>query len=83
MMNDNKLDKVIHAQMKLLKFGILPGILGGIACFIGPPHSAWLKAQIGVVIGMALQHRFIVPIFKETTKAVDEFTDELIDNLKQ
>lgn len=81
-MNDDKLDKVIHVQMKLMKFGILPGILGGIACFIGPPHSALLKSQIGVVIGMALQHRFIAPVFKEAMKAADEFTDELIDNFK-
>lgn len=82
MMNDNKLDKVIHAQMKLLKFCILPIILGSIACFIGPPHSVWIKAHIGIVIGIALQHKFIAPVFKELMKAADEFTDELTDNLK-
>ena len=49
------MDKVIQKQLALLKFAILPGILGGIACFIGPPHSALIKANIGVVIGFALQ----------------------------
>ena len=35
MMNDTKIGKVINAQMKLMKFGILPGILGGIASLSG------------------------------------------------
>ena len=51
------MDKVIQKQLALLKFAILPGILGGIACFIGPPHSALIKANIGAEIGFALQHK--------------------------
>lgn len=56
------MDKVIQKQLALLKFAILPGILGGIACFIGPPHSALIKANIGVVIGFALQHKYMRPV---------------------
>ena len=50
---------IIRQQFKLLRFAILPGILGGIACFIGPPHSPSIKAMIGVIIGCAIQHRFM------------------------
>ena len=60
------MDKVIQKQLALLKFAILPGILGGIACFIGPPHSALIKANIGVVIGFALQHKYMLPVLKVT-----------------
>lgn len=68
-----KMDKVIQKQLALLKFAVLPGILGGIACFIGPPHSALIKANIGVVIGFALQHKYMLPALKELMKASDDF----------
>lgn len=46
--------KLITIQVKLIRFAILPGILGGIARFIGPDHHALIKAWIGVVIGLAI-----------------------------
>ena len=67
------MDKVIQKQLALHKVAILPGILGGIACFIGPPHSALIKANIGAVIGFALQHKFMLPALKELMKASDDF----------
>ena len=73
-------DKLILAQVKLLRFAILPGILGGIACFIGPPHSASIKALIGVVIGCAIQHRFMAPAIKDVIKANDELLDHLFED---
>lgn len=73
-------DNLIRQQLKLLRFAILPGILGGIACFIGPPHSALIKANIGVVIGFALQHRFMVPAIKNTIKASEELLDKFFED---
>lgn len=70
------MDKVIQKQLALLKFAILPSILGGIACFIGPTHSTMIKAYIGVVIGFALQHKYIIPALKELIKASDDFFDQ-------
>lgn len=70
-------DKVILAQVKLLRFAILPGILGGIACFIGPPHSASIKA---VVIGCAIQHHFMAPAIKNVIKANEELLDRFFND---
>ena len=63
---------LIQRQFKLLHFAILPGILGGVACFIGPPHSASIKALIGVVIGCAIQHRFMASAIKDIIKANED-----------
>ena len=71
---------LIRQQFKLLRFAILPGILGGIACFIGPPHSASIKALIGVVIGCAIQHRLMAPAIKDVIKANDEQLDHLFED---
>lgn len=72
------MDKVIQKQFALLKFAILPGILGGIACFIGPPHSALIKASIGVAIGFTLQHKYILTVLKELMKASNDFVDQIL-----
>ena len=72
------MDKVIQKQFALLKFAILPGILGGIACFIGPPHSALIKASIGVAIGFTLQHKYIFTVLKELMKASNDFVDQIL-----
>lgn len=72
------MDNIIKKQLALLKFSILPGVLGGIACFVGPPHSALIKAIIGVVIGFALQHKYMLPALKELKKASDDFVDQII-----
>ena len=69
---------LIRKQIRLLRFAILPGFLGGIACFIGPPHSASIKALIGIVIGCAIQHRFMASAIKDVIKANDELLDQLL-----
>lgn len=71
---------LIHPQFKLLRFAILPGILGGIACFIGPPYLASIKAIIGVVIGCAIQHRFMAQAIKDVIKAKEELLDHLFED---
>lgn len=71
---------LVQLQFKLLRFAILPGILGGVACFIGPSHSASIKALIGVVIGCAIQHRFRAQAIKDVIKANDELLDHLFED---
>ena len=73
-------DNLIRQQFKLLRFAILPGILGGIACFIGPPHSASIKALIGVVIGCAIQYRFMASAIQDVIKANEEMIDQLFED---
>ncbi len=73
-------NKLISSYIKLLKFAVLPGILGGIACFIGPDHHALTKAWIGVVIGFAIQHHYMLPAIKETLKACDELFEKISDD---
>lgn len=73
-------NNLIRRQFKLLRFAILPGILGGIACFIGPPHSASIKALIGVVIGCAIQHRYMAPAINNTIKANEELIDRFFED---
>ncbi len=72
--------KLIATQIKLMPFAVLPGILGGIACFIGPEHHALMKAWIGVVIGIAIQHHYMLPAIKETLKANDELFENISDD---
>ena len=71
---------LIRQQFRLLRFAILPGILGRVACFIGPPHSASIKALIGVVIGCAIQHRFMASAIKDVIKANEEMIDQLFED---
>ncbi len=71
---------LIQQQFKLLRFAILPGILGGIACFIGPHHSASTKALIGVVIACAIQHRYMAQAIKNTIKASEEHFDKILED---
>ncbi len=73
-------NKLISSYIKLLRFAILPGILGGIACFIGPDHHALIKAWIGAVIGFAIQHHYMLPSIKETLKACDELFEKIFDD---
>ena len=61
-------NKLISFYIKLLKFAVLPGILGGIACFIGPDHHALTKAWIGML-----------PAIKEILKANDELFENISD----
>lgn len=72
--------KLIAAQIKLMRFAVLPGILGGIACFIGPDHHALTKAWIGVMIGFAIQHRFMLPAIKDALKAGDELFNKIFED---
>ena len=71
---------LIRVQFKLLHFAILPGFLGGIAYFIGPQNSASIKAMIGVIIGCAIQYRFMAPAIKDAIKANEKLLDHLFED---
>ncbi len=71
--------KLIAAQIKLMPCAVLPGILGGIACFIGPEHHAIIRAWIGVLIGFSIQHRFMLPAIKDALKAGDRIFNNLFE----
>ena len=75
-------NKIVSAQVKLLRFAVLPGVLGGLACFVGPLHHALVKASIGAVIGFAIQHRYLLPAIKNTLKAADEPFDKIFEEEK-
>ena len=71
------MDKVIQILLALLNVAIIHGLVRSIACFIGSPHSALIKANIGVVIGFALQHKYMRPVLKELMKASDDFLTKI------
>lgn len=75
-------NKIVWAQIKLMRFAVLPGIFGGIACFVGPPHHALIKAWIGAVLGFAIQHHYMFPDIKKALKAADEPFDKIFDEEK-
>lgn len=70
-------ENIISAQVKLLQFAVSPGILGGIACFIGPPLSASIKVAIGVVIDYAIQQRYFVSALKDVMQVSHQLFDEI------
>lgn len=73
--------KAIMSYIKFMRFLVLPVILSGIACFIGPPRSPSLKVAMAIVIALAIQHRYMVPAFKAVQKDFFDalFGDENLD----
>lgn len=61
--------------LRLLKYAMLMGILGGIASFIGPPHHGLIKAGIGVVGGAMLLGNKLPNALNELRKITDEISD--------
>lgn len=53
------------------------GVIGGIASFVGPPHSGLIKAGIGAVIGAMLLGSRLPLTLKELWSIVDEVSEEI------
>ena len=66
--------------MRLMKYGAFIGIIGGIASFIGPPHSGLIKAGMGIVVGCGLLGRRLPLALKEALDAADEMVDDICDS---
>lgn len=69
--------RLASVYLRLLKYAMLMGILGGIASFIGPPHHGLIKAGICVVGGAMLLGNRLPLALKEFLKITDEITDEV------
>lgn len=63
--------------LRLIKYAAFMGIIGGIASFVGPPHSGLIKAYIGVVIGAILLGSRLPLALKELWSGMDEISDEI------
>ena len=69
--------RLISVYLRLMKYAMLMGVLGGIASFIGPPHHGLIKAVIGIVVGAILLGNRLPSALKDLLKITDEITDEV------
>lgn len=63
--------------LRLMKYAMLVGVLGGIATFIGPPHHGLIKAGIGMVVGAMLLSNKLPSALKELRSITDEIINEI------
>lgn len=63
--------------LRLTKYAVFMGILGGIATFIGPPHHGLIKAGMGVVVGAMLLGSRLPTALKELHDIAYEYFDEI------
>ena len=57
--------RLISVYLRLMKYAMLMGVLGGIASFIGPPRHGLIKAGIGIVVGAMLLGNKLPSALKE------------------
>lgn len=69
--------RLISVYLRLMKYAMLMGVLGGIASFIGPPHHGLIKAGIGIVVGAMLLGNKLPSALKELWGNIDESTDDI------
>ena len=69
--------RIATVYLRLMKYAMFMGILGGIATFIGPPRHGLIKAGIGIVIGAMLLGSKLPSALKELCKITDEITNEI------
>ena len=70
-------ERLISVYLRLMKYAMLMGVLGGIASFIGPPRHGLIKAGIGIVVGAMLLGNRLPLAMKELRSIIDEITDEI------
>jgi hypothetical protein len=63
--------------LRLMKYAMLMGVLGGIASFIGPPRHGLIKAGIGAVIGAMLLGNKLPNALKELLNILEDISDEI------
>ncbi len=69
--------RLASIYLRLMKYAMLMGVLGGIASFIGPPHHGLIKAGIGIVVGAMLLGNKLPLALKELRNITDKITDEI------
>lgn len=70
-------ERLISVYLRLMKYAMLMGVLGGIASFIGPSHHGLIKAGIGIVVGAMLLGNRLPLALKDLRSITDEITDEI------
>lgn len=70
-------NRLATVYLRLTKYAMFMGILGGIASFIGPPHHGLIKACIGVVVGAMLLGNRLPTALKELQDIAYEYFDEI------
>lgn len=70
-------ERLISVYLRLMKYAMLMGVLGGIASFIGPPHHGLIKAGIGIVVGAMLLGNKLPLALKELRKITDDISEEI------
>lgn len=68
---------IATVYLRLMKYAMFMGILGGIATFIGPPRHGLIKAGIGIVIGAMILGNRLPAALKELYEITEEFTDDM------
>ena len=63
--------------IRLIKYAMFMGILGGIASFIGQPRHGLIKAGMGVVVGAMLLGNKLPSALNELRSITDEISDEI------
>lgn len=71
-------ERLISVYLRLMKYAMLMGVLGGIASFIGSSHHGLIKAGIGIVVGAMLLGNKLPSALKELRNITDEITDEIL-----
>ncbi len=70
-------NRLVPVYLRLSKYALLMGAVGGIATFIGPPNHGLLKAAAGAVIGAIILGKRLPEAFNELRSITDEITDEI------
>lgn len=81
-MTPTEIERIARAQLRLMKYGAFIGIIGGIASFVGEPHSGLIKAMIGCVVGCILLGRRLPRAMKEALDANDVMLKEIKERFK-
>ena len=69
--------RLVSVYLRLMKYAMLMGVLGGITSFIGPPHHGLIKAGIGIVVGAMLLGNKLPSALKELRNITDEISNEI------
>ena len=69
--------RLVSVYLRLMKYAMLMGVLGGITSFIGPPHHGLIKVGIGIVVGAMLLGNKLPSALKELRNITDEISDEI------
>lgn len=69
-------ERLVSVYLRLMKYAMLMGVLGGIASFIEPPHHGLIKAYIGVTIGAMLLGNRLTLALKDLWNIINETSDD-------